>query len=244
MSLPYTKTTLERINPDEIVNFGATGIESLKLHLERYMWASSKAPHGLLLDMACGVGYGSELLAKNCPELTQIIGVDIDASTIEYAQVRYQHPKLKFVVGNICNYAQINNADCIVSLETIEHVRNPKELLLNFTSLLKNNGYLIASVPITPSTDGNPHHLSDFSLRSFRKLLSSNGFVELDILIQDQPFKSAAAFDKSDPRIGGLAKNLINSYLKNPSLLIKRILSTAQHGLKNKYATVYAQYVC
>lgn len=239
--LPSNEATLERIIPDEIINFGSTGLESLNLHLERYNWASSKPLSGIILDMACGVGYGSEIIAKNCPNVSQIIGIDIDQSTIDYAISRYHHPKINFKLENICKYTHQEKVDCIISLETIEHVINPKELISHFASLLKKDGNLIASVPITHSTDGNPHHLSDFSLRSFRKLLSSAGFIEIDILIQDQPFQSAAAFDKSNPRISKLSRNLINSYLRNPLQLIKRISSTARHGLKNKYATIYCR---
>src|SRR3546814_6959301 len=55
------------------------------------------------------------------------------------------------------------------------------ELIANCARLLRAGGQVIASVPITPTLDGNPHHLHDFNPRSFFALLRRNGLQPAEI---------------------------------------------------------------
>jgi protein-L-isoaspartate O-methyltransferase len=43
-----------------------------------------------VLDIACGEGYGANLLARVASKVT---GVDVDGSTIEHAKGKYHHPQ-------------------------------------------------------------------------------------------------------------------------------------------------------
>ena len=51
-------------------------------HLHRYLLACELAAGKTVLDIACGDGYGSAMMAKHAVEVT---GVDIDAPTVERA---------------------------------------------------------------------------------------------------------------------------------------------------------------
>ena len=51
--------SLERIVPDELRAGERTGEETLRLSLERYEFAARVLRPGRVLDLACGVGYGT-----------------------------------------------------------------------------------------------------------------------------------------------------------------------------------------
>jgi 2-polyprenyl-3-methyl-5-hydroxy-6-metoxy-1,4-benzoquinol methylase len=146
--------TLERIVPDQLAPDEATGMETYRIHLERYEFAKNNV-YGNILDAACGVGYGTHLIAAHS-RVNSVVGVDIDPSSIAYARERYHNEKINFFEADIYSFKGEQKFDCIVSLETIEHVPYPDKLLLHFHNLLQPKGLLIASVPVTPSVDANP----------------------------------------------------------------------------------------
>lgn len=78
-------------------------------HIARYHFCETYV-RGRVLDIACGVGYGTAHLAKKQKMVTEIIGADIDHATIRYAIQHYYHPLLKFETGNIMDSAWIDEA--------------------------------------------------------------------------------------------------------------------------------------
>ena len=66
-------------------------------HLIRYTWAveviaSLPTPHHIL-DVACGAGYGSYILAQKFSH-TQVIGVDYDPKAVDHARLIFPSPNL------------------------------------------------------------------------------------------------------------------------------------------------------
>ena len=168
------KSTIKRLIPDEVDAEGATGEETVRLHLERYRRAAGNFRSGdHVLDMACDVGYGSIRLAEAVSHFGMVTGVDIEPSAIAYAQEHYANPNINFYCADAFVFGNPEAYDLVVSLETIEHISDPGRLVRHLASLVKPGGALVASVPITPSVDANPHHVTDFTLASFRKLLAS-----------------------------------------------------------------------
>src|SRR5690606_33242640 len=96
-------------------------------------------------------------------------------AAIAYAQAHYQLPNLRYVCADAEQFASAERFDSIVSLETIEHLPRPRPLIANCAALLAAGGQIIASAPITPTLDGNPHHLHDFTPRSFHALFAAHG---------------------------------------------------------------------
>src|SRR5215216_1732689 len=116
------QNSLERINPDEAVSNETTGDETLALHLGRYHYAGKNIVPGLVADIACGVGYGSKLLAEHyAANISKIIAVDSDVPAIEFAQKRFNHPLVEFIAADAMNFYSTIPFNNIVSLETIEH---------------------------------------------------------------------------------------------------------------------------
>ncbi len=232
------QSSLERLVPDESLKDQATGCQTLKLHIERYEFATGKLTDtALILDLACGVGYGSRLIKDSIAAAT-VIGVDCCAAAIEYARVRYSKPGLIFRVGDAVDFND-GPFDAVVSLETIEHLQCPDVFMERVaTVLLRPGGLFIGSVPVTPSMDANPHHLHDFSARSFRKLLASHDFIELDNLEQVQPYSPLAVITKTEERMQAMRSDLWAYYWRNPHKAILRLRSILTDGFKNKYLTI------
>lgn len=229
--------TLERIIPDLVEKNESTGSETLQLHLERYVFASGFLKGGRVLDCACGVGYGSYLLAESgkCESVT---GVDIDADSIKYAKERYSHPKIEFINANALSFSDERKFDTIVSLETIEHIPDPANFVAHLKSMLKPGGCLIGSVPVTPSVDVNPHHVTDFTRASFRNMFKDMGFEELDARIQVQKYSLFKILLKQEKRAQNIRGGLISYYLQHPSAVFSRIYATLRYGFANHYITI------
>jgi SAM-dependent methyltransferase len=229
--------TLERIVPDNLRSGEMTGEDTLELHLERYQFAKQNLVGGRLLDIACGVGYGTALLSRS-PLINFAIGVDVDNAAIQYASRRYRLANVAYICANAHQFSGRHQFANIVSLETIEHVEDPHGLFRHFVDLLAPGGRLIASVPVTPSVDGNPHHKSNFSDKSFRKLGDASGLTYLSSLDQVQRFRPWAVAMRQEARARNMRRNLAEFYVSNPSHLFLRLWSTLRHGFVNKYLTV------
>jgi SAM-dependent methyltransferase len=96
-----------------------------KAHFERYAFASRLLkPTDAVLDLACGVGYGTALLATHCRTAT---GVDISQSAIRYARKRYKRSNNIFMQGDLFEYPDSPRFEVVVSFETAEHLDRPLE---------------------------------------------------------------------------------------------------------------------
>jgi SAM-dependent methyltransferase len=228
--------SLERLVPDRLGTTDATGLATLALHVERYEFAARRLPPGRVLDLACGVGYGTKLLAERSGN--PVVGADVAVEAIDYARRRYGGPGVEFRVADAMGFADEGGFDAVVSLETVEHLPDPHGFLAHVVSLLRPGGLLVASVPTTPSTDVNPHHRSDWSEGAFRAAGAKLGLVEVDCLRQVQRVPLGAVLGRSETRMRDLRPNLLAWYLRHPRALLRRVASTLRHGLANRYFTV------
>ncbi len=230
---------LERLVPDAVREKDATGADSLRLSVERYEFAANHIEGDQVLDIACGSGYGTRLLADRGDAAGRVVtGVDLSEAAIEYATGRYGNENTCFIAGDGMAFGDRGGFDAVVSIETIEHVPDAHGFMERLISLVRPGGLLVASVPVTPSVDGNPHHLHDFTARSFRQPFLEHGMFELDSLEQIQSFGLFSVLTRSEARMKDVRPNLARYYLRNPRAFARRCLSTAQHGLVNKYLTI------
>src|SRR3990170_4634858 len=70
-------------------------------HLSRYKFAQGFVKGKKVLDIACGVGYGSMMLKEVA---SFVVGVDISDDNILYASEFYKSDNLKFEKGDIRTY--------------------------------------------------------------------------------------------------------------------------------------------
>ena len=100
------------------------------------------------MDIACGSGYGSSLIASLLKK-GQVIGADIFNETIECYNAQYRSNNLQFICQNALtlNNNLINKFDLIISFETIEHFIETDVFLKNINLYLKPGGIFIISTP-------------------------------------------------------------------------------------------------
>lgn len=122
--------------------FNNTTIE----HLHRYALAMNFVRGDkVILDIACGEGYGSYLMSKSAQ---RVIGVDIDKETIDKAIEKYKASNLEFKIGRADEIPiQDHTIDIIISFETIEHHDKQDEMMIEIKRVLKPGGLLIISSP-------------------------------------------------------------------------------------------------
>lgn len=236
--VPTDTNSLERLVPEHVQAGDVTGKETLKLHLDRYEFAARHIRPGPALDIACGVGYGTHLVAERCGDGTEFVGADISSEAVEYARGNYSRAKVRFEVGDAMRFEDPNGFETIISLETIEHLPDPKGFVARLVKLLRPRGVLIGSVPTTPSVDANPHHLHDFTERSFRKMVSVHGLREIDCFRQVQPFHPVPLLSRREVRARDIRRNLSLFYVTHPGSLMRRILATVRYGFANHYITI------
>ena len=155
-----------------------------KDHLERYLFSRSYVKNRTVLDIACGVGYGSSILAK--AGATEVTGVDISDKAIGYAERHYSQGNLLFLQGDIATWKSGKRFDVITCFETIEHVDNHEGALLNISSLLREDGILIISSPnrllTSPAAKrlgdrpDNRFHVREFAIHELMDAVASAGF--------------------------------------------------------------------
>ncbi|MBM7097490.1 class I SAM-dependent methyltransferase [Bacillus sp. H-16] len=148
-------------------------------HLARYYFAFPYAS-GRVLDIACGTGYGTKMIAKGRKKsITSITGVDINVDTIEYARKTYFHPLLSFTAGNALDPSlrdEIGTFDTIISFETIEHVPNDRQFLKSLINLLNPGGTLLISTSFGEGRGipcGSPFHYHQLTEDEFEALFTN-----------------------------------------------------------------------
>ncbi len=143
-------------------------------HLAVYEWIAARVSGGVVLDMACGEGYGSEVLARSA---ARVVGVDGNPEAHEHARLRYRRPNLSFEWGAVESFGEPAGYDAVVFLQTIEHVVDPPAVLAHFRELLKPGGVAYVSTPnvLTLAPPGaaksdNPWHLREYRVQEFTDL--------------------------------------------------------------------------
>ena len=145
-------------------------------HMKRYNLIKRYC-YGNVVDAACGSGYGSFLLS-NVPDVRRIVGMDISEEAISYAKKEFFNEKVEYVCVDILNADKWTEknfgiVDVVVSLETIEHLKNP-ELFAESVKKM-NPSLIIMSFPDKKSTHFNPHHYYDFVTQNIVDMF--NGYI-------------------------------------------------------------------
>jgi len=145
-------------------------------HLHRYALARELAHHKVVLDIASGEGYGSNILAQVAQ---QVVGVDIAPDAIKHAQAKYGRDNLSFIVGTCANIPlESACVDLVVSFETLEHHDQHTEMIAEVKRVLRPDGVVTISSPNKYEYSDvpgykNPFHVKELYLHEFEDLLNS-----------------------------------------------------------------------
>ena len=177
---------LQRDQPPGVPPLALTGERTLpdvpeenywfRRHLVVYEWIRARVGGLRVVDMACGEGYGSAVLARTA---TEVVGVDANPEAHEHARLRYTAPGLRFARDLVETWAE--PCDAVVFLQTIEHVANPDAVLEHFKALVGPGGLVVLSTPnlLTLAPEGaekseNPWHLKEYRHEEFRALCGAH----------------------------------------------------------------------
>ena len=176
----------QRDQPEGVPPLALTGERTLpdvpeenywyRRHLVVYEWLRARVSGLKVIDMACGEGYGSAVLARTAGE---VVGVDANPEAHEHAKLRYRGPGLRFERNLVERFAE--PCDAVVFLQTIEHVGNPGEVLEHFKALVGPDGLVALSTPnletLAPAgaeKSANPWHVKEYRAEEFRALCSAH----------------------------------------------------------------------
>ncbi|MFY7836008.1 MAG: methyltransferase domain-containing protein [Novosphingobium sp.] len=143
-------------------------------HVHRYALSLDRVSGRRALDLACGTGYGTALLAMNGAEVT---GVDIDAGAIREAKKRYGQTGAKYLIADCYDLPfEAGTFDVVIANEMIEHVDDHDALLTEARRVLKPGGTFVVSTPNKPvynrHKEPNRFHVSEMDIPQFRALLA------------------------------------------------------------------------
>jgi SAM-dependent methyltransferase len=124
-------------------------------HLAVYEWISARVDGLRVIDMACGEGYGSDVLAQVAAE---VVGVDANPEAHEHARLRYRRPNLRFERDLVETFS--TPGDAVVFLQTIEHLQDPVAVLEHFRSLVAGSGRGQAVGPVEAGGIGGTVYVS------------------------------------------------------------------------------------
>jgi len=147
-------------------------------HIARYRWAARYVPGAKVLDIACGTGYGAQiLLAVGAGRVTS---VDLSFSAVQFGVQSYD------IVGVVSDAHRLpfkdGAFDRVVSLETLEHLATPEIFIGEVARVLRPFGVLALSTPNGDLSHGsNPYHLREFSLGELVELLTKRSLRPLGV---------------------------------------------------------------
>ena len=141
-------------------------------HLAVYQWIAARVAGERVIDMACGEGYGADVLAASA---ASVVGVDANPEAHEHARLRYRRANLRFERGLVESFSE--PADAVVFLQTIEHLQDPGAVLEHYRSIVGERGTVYVSTPnvLTLAPKGaersdNPWHVHEYKAGEFRAL--------------------------------------------------------------------------
>ncbi|GAC1317828.1 MAG: class I SAM-dependent methyltransferase [Thermoleophilaceae bacterium] len=183
----------QRDQPEGVPALSLTGERTLpdvpaenywfRRHLIVYRWIAERCRGLEVVDLACGEGYGTAVLAGRAARVT---GVDANPDAHQHARLKYSQPGVRFVRGLVESFDE--PCDAAVFLQTIEHVEDPAALLRGIRRLLRPGGVAYVSTPnvltLAPpgaSKSGNPWHVREYRAEEFETLCRAS-FDRVELL--------------------------------------------------------------
>jgi ubiquinone/menaquinone biosynthesis C-methylase UbiE len=177
-------------------------------HWHRYHFAARMAAGKRVLDVACGEGYGSALLALVADSVT---GADLSAEAIAHARAAYPSlPHLAFIEAP-CTRLPVPDAsfDLVVSFETVEHIQEQGAFVDEIRRVLAPGGVLLISCPNKREYSDRRQYANEFHVKElYRDELASllaRRFAHTAWYGQRPGFFSVIA-PESQPRAGQLVE--------------------------------------
>jgi len=156
------------------------GDPTSRTHLYRYFCARGFVdPEDVVIDAACGSGYGTELISKVA---RKAIGMDRDPNAIKYAMENHKQDNNYFICSNLDQERSFPDCDVVVSIETLEHLRYPKSFIGKLKMSARKKIFL--TTPIVPTKDTDPTHLHDFTEPEVMRMMVDDNWKNIHVSVQ------------------------------------------------------------
>ena len=195
---PEAAFTGERVIP------GAVESDLWNEHISRYRFAAQFAGGKRILDVGCGAGYGTALLAESAADA---LGFDLAEDAVRYASAHYGN--VRFRVASADRFPlPTDSRDLITAFEVIEHLEDWRTLLTESHRVLADDGLFFVSTPnksyyteARAEAGPNPFHVHEFEFEEFAVALRGV-FPFVQILAQNQQQVFVFAGEKAGPLHG------------------------------------------
>lgn len=195
--------------------------------IARYEFVLPYVKNKKVLDIACGTGWGTMMILSQ-GNATEVFGVDIDKETIDTNKKKYGEFKNQFFICSSCyniNFED-NTFDVSISIETLEHLDNPKKFLAELKRVTKPNGLIIISTPLNNSDQrfnpSNPFHIREYNEKELREMFNEY-FSDFNFYYQQNLLKKNWLTRITDRILSD--NSLIRKFFKSliPNKLIRRL---------------------
>lgn len=160
-------STAERSSPVDI-----TINPIFRQHLSAYEYAAQFVKEKKVLELGCGEGYGTVLLAQSA---SKICALDYSKTAIEKAKKNYQVNNLEFICRDVnrLNF-EPDSFEVIVAFQFIEHLKKPEPIFLSISNLLKSPGIFLSSTPNKKaSLVQQPYHFKEYDKDELQQTLKN-----------------------------------------------------------------------
>jgi len=170
--------TGERLIEDDY-KYSASRYLIYLFHIATYDFSLPFVGNKKVLDFGSGSGYGTHRIAGECDH---IIGIDISADAVNFANSRYKASNLEYLKIDKIEVAPLpfadNSFDTVISFQVIEHIHRVDLYLKEIKRVLKPAGTLIIATPdretrlFPGQRPWNLYHLFEYSPDTFSKAIS------------------------------------------------------------------------
>lgn len=218
-TLPPLQNTGERVIPDKAekgfarVNFAR--------HRAAHLYAIRKIRGAQrVLDVGCGTGYGSAMVASRGRE---VVGIDVSEEAVAFARAKHRQDNVEFVAMPATELDFPNASfNAAYSIQVIEHVEDIETQLSEVVRILRPGGSFVVATPnrLTYSPNGlhNIFHVREYDPEELRALLSSF-FREVEITGLHAGLDLALRPEVQDYEFGARVKALRNALSDAPEEL-------------------------
>lgn len=195
-------------------------------HAQRYEFAAERVAGKRVLDIACGVGYGSRILAD--ANAQEVLGIDRSAEAIAEANQRFFADCVRFrqsTAETLYDSLDGFTPEVIVSFETLEHLPQQADFVRSLRRVLGEQGCLFISTPNVEARSpeerekpSNPFHTKELTRGEFLEILQQN-FQTVEMLGQWQTWDCKLRLAQEKERF-----QLLCELYWNPTIRLGRML--------------------
>lgn len=151
--------------------------------VKRYDFANLFADNKLVLDLGCGSGYGSAILAKKA---WKVHGIDKTSSAIDFAKRYYSKGNVEWFNED---FPPIQKEEkrygLVVCHEVVEHIDDDVGLLQEIKRVMEDSGIFVGTTPIKKENEGPAKwHIREYSMKEY-KILLKRVFSQVDVIYFD-----------------------------------------------------------